>query len=152
MNTNARHHVSLKLSLALGVALAAGGIGYLARPAHAEPAGARTCSIASERGTWGYSFSGTIDGFGPIVGVGVETCDGAGRCTGTDTSVVGGVSVSQSFTTVETINPDCSGGSEITYADGTVVHSKFVIVENENELHFIGADPGASIHGVQKRR
>jgi hypothetical protein len=148
-------HASIKLSLAFAAAVAlgvaAGNAGRLVPSAQAEP-GARPCSIASERGNWGYSYSGTIDGVGPIVGVGTETCDGAGHCTGTDTAVVFGQTVTHTFTTVETINPDCSGGSEITYDDGTVVHSKFVIVAGETELHFTGADPGASLSGVQKRR
>jgi hypothetical protein len=150
-------NASIKIVVTFGVALvlgvtAGGGFGHLLPSAHADPGKGPACDQGSEQGTWGFSLTGSIDSVGPIVGVGAETCDGTGHCTGSETDTIAGATVTHTFTTVETINPDCTGVSTITNPDGSSVHSAFVIVNGGAELDFIGTDPGASISGVQKRR
>ena len=150
-NASFKHAVAFGVAIVVGLGTG-GGFWRLLPSAHADPAKKAACDQSSELGTWGFSDTGTIDGLGAIVGVGIETCDATGHCTGTETDTADVGTQTVTWTTVETINPDCTGTSTITYADGSQVHSAFVIVNGGNELDFIGTDPGATISGVQKRR
>src|SRR5215467_3119188 len=49
-----------------------------------------SCSNSSLRGNFGFQFTGTIIGLGPIGGVGVATYDGAGNFTQIDNVSING--------------------------------------------------------------
>ncbi len=128
-----------------------------ANSGNAAPAGSRTgankgCGTHLVKGDYGFSYSGTADGFGSINGVGSETCNDDGNCFGEGTDTVNGAAFSSTFTSVTTINPDCTGTVTTTYADGSVFHAALVVVNGGDEYQFVGTDPGASYIGVQKRR
>lgn len=156
-NRTASILISLAFAAALGLGLGAGGrLGRLADAlvpaARADSPGGKVCSNASEHGRYGLAFSGTIDGVGSFSGVGVETCDGTGHCTGVETFNFGTGPVTVHFTSEDTINPDCTGTSVITDETGLVVHAAFVLVDDGKEIDFIGTDPGAIVSGTQKRQ
>lgn len=123
-----------------------------AAPARSSAAENKGCGTQLVKGEWGFSYSGTADGFGNINGVGSETCDEDGNCVGQGTDTVNGSAFNASFSSVTTINPDCTGTVTTTYADGSVFRAALVVVDGGNEYHFVGTDPGASYIGVQKRR
>ena len=128
-----------------------------ANSSNAAPAGStrvanKVCGAHLLKGDYGFSYSGTADGFGSINGVGSETCDDNGNCVGQGTDTVNGTAFSATFTSVTTINPDCTGNVTTTYSDGQVFHAALVVVNGGEEYQFVGTDPGASYIGVQKRR
>lgn len=107
------------------------------------------CGLHSIQGKWGLVLHGTI-GEDDIVAVGAETCDGAGHCTGHATANIGGFVAEDTFTSMDVINPDCTGTGVVTYTSGLVANVALVIIQDE--IHFIGTDPDSSIKGIQKRR
>ena len=123
-----------------------------AAPARSSSVANKVCGTHLVKGDYGFSYSGTADGLGSINGVGSETCDDDGNCFGQGTDTVNGSAFSSTFTSVTTINPDCTGTVTTTYADGSVYHAALVVVDGGDEYHFVGTDPGASYIGVQKRR
>jgi hypothetical protein len=158
-----RGSVSIKVSLVftallvLGLALYS-SFGRLAPTAQASAAGKmaaaanKTCDGGTLKGDYGFSFSGTITGLGSIYAIGAETCDGNGGCAGTATLSINGTTYTDTFTSVETISPNCTGVATVTYASGVVAHSATVLVSNGDEVHFMSTDPGAMANGVSKRR
>jgi hypothetical protein len=121
----------------------------LAGPSRAASKG---CGAHLLKGDYGFSYSGTADGFGSINGVGSESCDDDGNCVGEGTDTVNGSAFTSTFSSVTTINPDCTGTVTTTYADGSVFHAALVVVNGGDEYQFVGTDPGAAYIGVQKRR
>jgi hypothetical protein len=123
--------------------------------AHAQPAGqlkAGGCTIGMLHGKWGYSYSGEIPGVGSLGGVGVETCDANGQCSGTDLGAVEGSALPLSFNGTFTINSECMGTGVLHYSDGEVVTTAFVLVDDGDEFRFTSTDPGATLNGSAKRR
>ena len=123
-----------------------------AAPAGSSPVANKVCGAHLVKGDYGFSYSGTVEGVGSITGVGSETCDDNGNCVGEGTDTVNGSAFTATFSSVTTINPDCTGTVTTTYADGSVFHAALVVVNGGDEYHFVGTDPGASYIGVQKRR
>ena len=143
--------------LVLGLALY-GGFGRFAPTAQASGGGrvatttSKVCDNGTLKGDYGFSFSGTINGLGSIYAIGAETCDGNGGCAGTATISINGTTYTDTFTSVETIYPNCTGVATVTYGSGVVAHSATVLVSDGNEVHFMATDPGAMANGVSKRR
>ena len=150
-NASRKHAVAFGVALGVGLGIG-GGFWRLLPSAHAEPGNKAACTQASELGTWGFSLTGTIDSVGPIVGVGIETCDATGHCAGSETDTVAGGARTVTWTTVETINPDCTGVSTLTLADNSQAHTAFVVVNDGAEFDFIGTDPFETVSGILKRR
>ncbi len=124
-----------------------------AQPA-SGPAGGKVCDNRILRGDYGFSFSGEyVGGGGRYVGVGSESCDDTGHCHGVTTINIDGVTSTAPFTSVYTINPDCTGVEVAEYYElGLVIHEAVTIVDGGREVHFMGTDPGATDLGVMKRR
>jgi hypothetical protein len=143
---------AITFAFLVGSLVFAGANSSHAAPAGSSPATNKGCGAHLVKGEYGFSYSGTADGFGSINGVGSETCDDNGNCVGEGTDTVNGSAFTTTFTSVTTINPDCTGTVTTTYADGQVFHAALVVVNGGDEYHFVGTDPGASYIGVQKRR
>lgn len=155
-----RSGTSIKISLAvcgaflLGLA-ASGGLGPLTSTAQASSPGGGNgggCDEKLLKGNYGYSYDVTIEGLGDFNGIGAQTCDKYGNCAGTDTVMIFGQATTLPFTSVYTVNPDCTGSGVLTYSNGAVVNTVFVLVDGGDEIHFVGADFDGKSAGVAKRR
>jgi hypothetical protein len=79
----------------------------------------RNCSLRTLNGCYGFTFSGSIIGVGPIVGIGVTNYDGQGHFTGTETvNVNGSGGIPQTSTGTYTVNSDCTGSEVSTVSPG----------------------------------
>lgn len=155
-----RTGTSIKISLAvsgaflLGLA-ASGGLGALTPSAQASPPGGGSGGACDEKllkGNYGYSYDVTIAGLGDFNGIGAQTCDKYGNCSGSDTVMIFGQATTLAFTSAYTVNPDCTGSGLITYSNGAVVNTVFVLMDGGDEIHFVGADFDGKSSGVAKRR
>jgi hypothetical protein len=113
----------------------------------------KKCSLASIKGSYGYSYTGTVEGFGGIAAVGPIDFDGTGNTSATYSVNLGGVSFQGSFTGTYTVADDCTGTIII---DLPLLHlssnGRFVVVENGREAFFMGVDPGVTVTGVAKKQ
>jgi hypothetical protein len=113
----------------------------------------QNCSLRSLNGCYGFTFSGTILGLGPIAGIGVENFDGQGHATITQTlNINGSGGIPSTVTATYTVNSDCTGSEVITQTDGSLTHIDFVIVDNGKELLTLPTDPGSVITGTTKKQ
>lgn len=144
---------TIGFAFVLGSFAIMGATSVEAAPGGPKPPPAAGCDDSIVKGDHGFSYTGSIaGGGGGITGIGSETCDETGHCNGFGTNTVDGQASSSTFTGVYTINPDCTGVIETTYADGSVYHSAVVVIDAGNEFHFVGTDPGSSYLGIEKRR
>jgi hypothetical protein len=118
-------------------------IGWIMPVVHASG----VCSNSSLRGAFGFQFSGTVLGFGPIAGVGVNNYDGAGNYTGTQNVNLNGFPVlNQPISGTYSVNADCTGTQAINMPDGRVVHLSFVLVGKQSFA--LQIDPGVVLTSV----
>lgn len=141
----------------LVVALAAAGSLVSSALAQASPssgpAAGQSCDNRILRGDYGFSFSGSFSGGIPFTGVGSESCDENGHCTGVATLNIDGTTSTAPFTADYTINADCTGVETGNYYTiGLTVQEAVTIVDGGREVHFMGTDPGGTSIGVMKRR
>ncbi len=114
--------------------------------------GCKRCTLASLRGCYGYSYTGTVDGFGSIAAVGPINFDGAGNASATYSVNLGGRNFQGSFTGTYSVNADCTGSITLNLPVlGVSSNGRFVIVDNGKEAPFMGTDPGVTVVGVAKR-
>jgi hypothetical protein len=112
----------------------------------------KRCTLSSLRGKYGYSYQGTVEGFGGVAAVGPINFDGAGNTSATYSVNLGGTNFQGSFTGAYTVNPDCTGTVRIDLPLlGTSSHGRFVIVDGGREAFFMGIDDGVTVTGVAKR-
>jgi hypothetical protein len=113
----------------------------------------------SIKGTWGFSAQGTVlpparPAATPGVAVGVLKFDGAGGCSVTDTTNVGGTKTGPrtSVTGTYIVNPDGTGSFSYTVPGHPEPASiSFVLVNNAKEMRTIRTDQGVAT-GVAKRQ
>lgn len=111
------------------------------------------CSLGALNGCYGFTFSGTILGLGPIAGIGVTNYDGQGHATITQTlNVNGSGGIRDTVTATYTVSPDCTGSEVITQTDGSLTHIDFVIVDNGKAMLTLPTDPGSVITGTAKKQ
>ena len=100
-------------------------------------AGAKECSNASFKGSYGASCGGFV-GDSPLAVIGVLTADGKGNISGVETLSVNGVITSGvTFTGTYTVNADCTGSIETTTPDGVVTDHDFILDDNKKEIRII---------------
>jgi hypothetical protein len=116
-------------------------------PMHAQP----PCTDASLRGSYGYSFDGTVMGIGPTAGSGVITFDGEGNLSGADTLSLNGTIIPRTLTGTYTVQANCTGSVTLEVSTGDIFHLAFVIVDSRRELRFIQTDAGTVITGAAIR-
>lgn len=99
-----KHHAVAKVSLVVTLAL----MSLLTLPAYAGQ-----CSPANVAGSFGYAASGFVTTpsgtFVPAGAAGRITFDAHGNVAGTQTRVVGGSALDETFSGTFTVNPDCTG-------------------------------------------
>jgi hypothetical protein len=147
---------------AIGVAFKApgGGRGSIVPSVQAKDEGddkggcPGNCSLRTLNGCYGFTFSGTILGLGPIAGIGVTNFDGQGHLTSTDTvNINGSGGIPETGTGTYTVNSDCTGSEVSTRSpSGLVVTTNFVIVNHGKEVLFVNTAPGLAITGSLKKQ
>lgn len=105
------------------------------------------CSVSTLKGSYSLFGEGTITAYtppAPIAHVGIVTYDGAGRFFGSDTIMLNGTMVPDTFTGTYTVSADCTVSVEIASTAVGVVHELGRITgKGENrEVHLIVTDPG----------
>ena len=112
----------------------------------------RRCTLASLEGCYGYSYAGTVHGFGRVAAVGPINFDGEGNTSATYSVNLGGTHFQGSFTGTYTVDDDCTGTITLNLPLlGISSNGSFVIVENGKEAPFMGTDPGVEVTGVAKK-
>ncbi|MGA2268423.1 MAG: hypothetical protein ABSH44_08140 [Bryobacteraceae bacterium] len=100
------------------------------------------------QGSYAFYGTGSAAGLGQITMVGIETFDGAGNTTLTETASFGGMIVRTGFSGTYKVNPDCSGTVVGTFPDGSTGHLDFVIAVRANngmEIHAMESDTGVNL-------
>jgi hypothetical protein len=111
------------------------------------------CSLRTLNGCFGFTFSGTILGLGPIAGIGAINYDGQGHATLTQTlNINGSGGIRDVVTATYTVNSDCTGSEIVTQTDGSLTHIDFVIVDHGKEILTLPTDPGSVITGTAKKQ
>ena len=110
------------------------------------------CSVATLRGNYGYSFTGTVTTWGSLVGQGTLVFNGSGELTGAYAENVAGLVFSGKFTGVFTVASDCTGSAIITGALNTwKTELRFVIVNNGEEVLLVDSDKDKVVSGTAKK-
>jgi hypothetical protein len=139
--------VTLLLSAASAAALLTG---YVARPGP-NPEGqavvcaddGEACTLADAAGRWGYSYSGTIVGFGPVASVGSFVQDAAGNVTGTQTRSFVGNIAQERIKGVVIVHADCT-----TVATSSVYQNG--VFQRIAELEGVLVDRGRALRAIFK--
>ncbi len=106
-----------------------------------------SCSVSTLKGSYSLFGEGTVTAYtppAPMSHVGIVTYDGAGRFFGSDTIMLNGTLVPDTFTGTYTVSSDCTVSVEITSTAVGIVHELGRITgEGKNrEVHLIVTDPG----------
>lgn len=120
---------------------------------YAVAQGTATCTVAGEKGIYGYHGGGwqTNPSLIPVALDGLVTADGLGNFTGTETVSSGGVIVSGTITGTYTVNANCTGTTTSTF-NGKTSHTNVVFANSGHTVFEITTDAGViSINVVQKQ-
>lgn len=114
-----------------------------------EDARRSRCTERNVKGRFGYSFTGSANGVGPVVAVGIIRINGDGTLSATDTqSINGQIIQGRKFTGTYTVNPNCTG-SAVFSTGGT---GDFVVVDDRQEFLFVFTNPGIVVSGLGKKQ
>ncbi|HYE66874.1 MAG TPA: hypothetical protein VD966_14890 [Pyrinomonadaceae bacterium] len=113
------------------------------------------CTESSVKGDYGYSFNGTVAGFGSIAAAGRVVSDGRGNLSGSYTQSLSGVIIEGNFVGTYAVDSDCTVSATLTGAIAPSSWSatlKGVIVNKGEELLLVGTDSGTVITGIAKKQ
>lgn len=117
------------------------------------------CNQYSLRGSYAFHFMGsqvTTQGSSQITTqiamVGIETFDGNGKTTMTESASFGGFVTKATISGTYTVKDDCSGSIVGTFPDGSIGHLDFVIADNGRTIYAIEMDMGVILSGVFKQQ
>ncbi len=109
------------------------------------------CSLRTLNGSYGAAADGlvatgpppvrTSDTI-PIAVMAVQTFDGAGNFSASNTTNLGGLVFTSTGSGTYTVNADCSGSVVSNLSNGEVIHFSFVIVDHGRQLLSVSTDPG----------
>jgi hypothetical protein len=107
------------------------------------------CSIATLRGSFGYTSTGTLlEAYvppplaGPFAEVGKQTFDGKGKTNATATLSTNGNPATVTVEGTYAVNPDCTGSMTLHVSPfDSTVHAYFVIDDDGAEFRAIVTDP-----------
>ena len=120
------------------------------------PALHAACSDATVAGSYGYTASGFINtssgGFLPVAAAGRIVFDNHGNVTGTQTRVVAGTSLDETYSGTYTVNADCTASFTVTVQPDTRTSTvNLVFTENANGASAVFTNPGFTLTAVARR-
>ena len=122
----------------------------------ALPARAEHCSRGSVAGSYGYTTEGFVTAPNgvilPAVAVGRITFDGNGTVGGTQTRVVAGSALDETYSGTFTVNSDCTGSFTVNVLpDARTSTVNLVWTENTNSAVAVFTTPGFTLSATARR-
>jgi hypothetical protein len=122
----------------------------------ALPAGAAQCSLASVAGSYGYTSSGFVavapGSFVPAAAAGRITFDGHGHVQGTQTRVVAGSPLEETYSGTYSVNPNCTGNFTVLVEPDTRTSTvDLVWTDNGNGASAVFTTPGFILTATARR-
>ena len=143
----------MKTNLIARATLAAIGLAWFI--AIALPAQATQCSLANVAGSYGYTFSGFVaiaPAFVPAAAAGRITFDGNGHVSGTQTRVVAGSSLDETYSGTYSVNPNCTGSFTVLVEPDTRTSTiDLVWTDNTNGVSAVFTNPGFILTATGRR-
>ncbi|MFN2452611.1 MAG: hypothetical protein ABR577_00135 [Pyrinomonadaceae bacterium] len=162
-NNVKNHLVKLFTVLAIAGTFTLAGFASESRAYAGNSLAAGRCGLHTLRGGYGLKATGTFFLVPPtptsppsnpvlLATVGRLVFDGSGNFTGTDSTSFGGA-ISQNATTgTYTVEPDCTGTLNVTFANGFTAAGSIVVVDEGKEIFYIETVPGTVVTGTMKRQ
>jgi hypothetical protein len=114
-----------------------------------------SCSLANVAGSYGYTTSGfvAISGtFVPVAAAGRITFDGNGHVNGTQTRVVAGSSLDETYSGTYGVNPNCTGSFTVLVEPDTRTSTVDVVwADNTNGISAVFTNPGFILTATARR-
>ena len=144
----------MKTNLVARATLAAVGLAVLVTIA--LPAQAIQCSLANVAGSYGYTTSGFVaiapGTFVPAAAAGRITFDGNGHVTGTQTRVVAGSSLDETYSGTYSVNSNCTGSFTVLVEPDTRTSTvDLVWTNNTNGVSAVFTTPGFILTATAQR-
>ena len=144
----------MKTNLVARASLAAIGLALLVTIA--LPAQATQCSLANVAGSYGYTTSGFVaiapGTFVPAAAAGRITFDGNGHVNGTQTRVVAGSSLDETYSGTYSVNPNCKGSFTVLVEPDTRTSTvDLVWTDNTNGASAVFTNPGFILTATARR-
>lgn len=122
----------------------------------ALPAHAAQCSLASVAGSYGYTSSGFVaiapGSFVPVAAAGRITFDGKGHVSGTQTRVVAGSSLGETYSGTYSVNPNCTGSFTVVVEPDTRTSTvDLVWTDNTKGVSAVFTTPGFILTATARR-
>ena len=122
----------------------------------AAPAHATQCSLANVAGSYGYTANGFVaiapGSFIPAAAAGRITFDGTGHVSGTQTRVVGGASLDETYSGTYTVNSNCTGSFTVLVEPDTRTSTvDLVWTNNTNAASAVFTSPGFILTATANR-
>jgi len=118
-------------------------------------AGDQNCSLASVAGSFGFTTSGfvtTLNGTFPAAAAGRIVFDHNGNVSGTQTRVVLGSALDESYSGTYTVNPDCTGSFTVVVQPDTRISSvNLVWTNNGKGASAVFTTPGFTLTATATR-
>ena len=113
----------------------------------ALPAQAAPCSLATVAGSYGYTTSGFVatptGAFVPVAAAGRINFDGHGNVSGTQTRVVAGSALDETYSGTYSVNSDCKGSFTVLVQPDTRTSTvNLVWTDNTNGVSAVFTNPG----------
>jgi hypothetical protein len=141
-----KEEADMKSMIATRMMVLAVVIGTLALPSRVWAA---QCSKASAAGTYGYTTSGFVSvngAFLPVVAVGRIVFDAYGNVNGTQTRVVAGSSLPETFSGNYDVGSDCKGTvTVVVQPDNRTSNLDVVWIDNSNGARAVFTNPGFTL-------
>jgi len=131
-------------------------IGFVLFVATALPVQAAECSLSSVAGSYGYTTSGFVASsattFVPVAAVGRITFDGHGNVSGTQTRVVAGSPLDETYSGTYNVNADCTGSFTVQVEPDTRTSTLDVVwTDNTNSAVGVFTNPGFILTATARR-
>ena len=144
----------MKTNLVARATLAAVGVALfitVALPAQAEP-----CSLANVAGSFGYTTSGFVATptgvFVPAAAAGRIVFDRSGNVSGTQTRVVAGSSLEETYSGTYSVNPNCTGSFTVLVEPDTRTSTvDLVWTDNTNGVSAVFTTQGFVLTATARR-
>jgi hypothetical protein len=115
-----------------------------------------TCSLAKVSGSYGYTTSGFVLApsgvFVPAAAAGRINFDAQGNVSGTQTRVVAGSALAETFSGTYTVNPDCTGDFTVLVQPDTRTSSVHLVwTDNAKGVSAVFTTPGFVLTATASR-